>query len=417
MLELLSFEISTWTQYRALVKLCVVAKTPEHATDLLEDSSLIGCLIRLTRSISRDRWFTRTGVYQERDSGFASLQLLCPLSDKIKVRLESFHGKDFDEDIIVDAQMVSAVAAVWRATIHASLSSDSTQNCLGEFEDLLRQLHLEVRKLSVVFRDTTLDEMVQVIQSGKMPSQRERPYNGFNLAKIFEDIELCDNRIVSDRIAIFANVANLEFRVKTSEYRSYSASLFFHLLENNFLPNVLTRGSEKEKLPNVFHARSVSMEELFFEIMQVISIAKHLEAVESNQISHSSSHSQSLVSVLGQELPQHTSVQGIIEGLTSGELTEEDLPWLKMHMPNLSSAFITPRTATIREIFHGIVAWENIASEEISHDLGRLIVQYGIETGQVPSNTEFIAFFGRWRWHNRFIEQYFRCRWITWHME
>ena len=236
---------------------------------------------------------------------------------------------------------------------------------------------------------------------------RERPYGGFRLAKIFEDIELCDNCIVSDRVAIFANVADMKFRVKTTEHRSYSASLFSHLLENDCLPAILIRGSEKEKLTNVFHARHVSIEEIFFEIMQGMKITRHFESIESNQISYLPSHSQSLESVLDQELSLYTSAQSTIEGLISGELTMEGLPWMKRHLHSLSSVAITPRTATIREIFHGIIAWENSVSEGINDDLGRLIVQYGIETGQLPSNIEFVAFFGRWRWHGRFIQEHF----------
>ena len=404
---LLSFEISTWTQFMALMKLCVLANTPEHARNFLRDSSLVEFMICLMKSVSRDRWFTRTWVYQERYSSFESLQLLCPLSDKVKARLQSSHGENLGEDIVADAQALSAVAAIWAATIHESFPSDSTQEWFEKIENLLRQLHHEVRKLSVVIRDTTFDELLQVIQSGKMPSERERHYGGFRLAKIFEDIELCDNRIVSDRVAIFANVADMKLRVKTTEHRSYSAALFFHLLENDCLPAILIRGSEKEKLTNVFHARHVSVEDILFEIMQGIQITRHFQSIECNQISHLPSHSQSLESVLDQELSPHTSAQSTIEGLISGELTMEDLPWMKRHLRSLSLIAIAPRTATIREIFHGIVAWENNASEGIDYDLGRSIVQYGIETGQLPSNIEFVAFFGRWRWHGQFIQKHF----------
>ena len=138
---LLSFEISTWTQCMALMKLCVFANTPEHARNFLRDSSLVEFMICLIRSLSRDQWFTRTWVYQERDSSFESLQLLCPLSDKVKARLQSSHGKNLDEDIMVDAQALSAVAAIWAATIHASFPSDSTQEWFEKIENLLRQLH------------------------------------------------------------------------------------------------------------------------------------------------------------------------------------------------------------------------------------------------------------------------------------
>lgn len=81
----------------------------------------IRVITRLLRSISRDRWFTRTWVFQERFSVNVEMHLLIPVSTEALKKFDNpFHKELVGEDFPLDIGSISTIAVVIRSYLSKS---------------------------------------------------------------------------------------------------------------------------------------------------------------------------------------------------------------------------------------------------------------------------------------------------------
>jgi hypothetical protein len=73
-------------------------------------------LTRLLRAISRDRWFTRTWVFQVRYSANVDMCLLLPVSYEVLEKFQPSFGIDLvGEDFAMYIGVICTIATIWRS--------------------------------------------------------------------------------------------------------------------------------------------------------------------------------------------------------------------------------------------------------------------------------------------------------------
>ena len=399
---LLSYEISSWTQYRALSILVSDREEFERGSAHLYDLDLINYLTRFLKSISRDSWFSRAWAYQEKFSAEHSMHLLLPWSSDFysAIPLEL----DFPFDFPLDCGKLLTGLVFWSMFLRDALSQDLiTGQVFEEIERALRCLFESVRLVGVTFASSDWEVAIRSFPKEEgAPLLEEHSSHGFRLCENFRRLEQCDNRVVSDRVAIFANLAHFEHRLRTTDLPSYSMSLLTLLAFNNNLPRILIRTqTEEEEIYGFSHDVSIGI--VLDEIMW---INENLHGPEELLKKELLEDSKVLTGLIKPHLPPGASAESIINIAKAGGHLDCYRSLLDKNLERVKSVVFLSGSATICEVFEGISYFDR-ASAEVNPALGRQIVQFGIQTGQVPPSVEFLAFASRWRWQRSFIEDHF----------
>lgn len=171
----------------------------------------IRLITRLLRCIGRDRWFTRTWVFQERFSANVEMHLLLPLSTKALKKFNNPFSKELArEDFPLDVGSICTIAAVIRSYLSEPelgqiLQEDITvKNAVYES---LNSLHEVAQLLSgPIFSRTSFNRVFKILRLGTNLRRKIDNVRNFPIHKTFLKMESYNNRDISDRVAILSNV-------------------------------------------------------------------------------------------------------------------------------------------------------------------------------------------------------------------
>ena len=401
---LLNFELKNWNQFMSMINFANVAAYPRqgfnkvysHPEFLLSVKS-IKFMTRLLNSVRMDRWFSRTWVFQERYSAF-DMQFLFRVSSEVRTILKglNFTGPCW-EDFALCAGDIGSIPAIW------SLILKNTSTETVELNLAFQALHAATQSVCTLFEGITIEMIINKLVTGQDPHATQRPSDGFHLKSVFHHIESCDNQIVSDRVAIFANVVGLDRRMNTTGLSSYSLSLLMLLHINNFLPRVLIRHSDETDFRSRFVLdvdKLVVMEE-FLDLKRLIrngheGLDEELKAID-----------RALADILPLEARQYESADAFALDFGEGGPNHVLLPSLINPAGNIKVATIIPMSATIEELFDSVISDTSAKRADLPHSHGSKIVRYAIENGQLPEGSTFLAFYGGYVWGPEFIDEHF----------
>jgi hypothetical protein len=199
---------------------------------------------RLLRSIARDRWFTRTWVFQERFSANLEMDLLLPLSTRaLKKFPNPFHKELVGEDYPLNIESICSIAIALRFRFSEPELGQIFQEDItvkDAIYESLNSLHEAAQLLSgPILSGTLLDRMLETSETVANRRREIDNVRNFPLHKIFLEMESCDNRVVSDRVAILSNVMDFQWRFPTTSFKSYGFALVALMSANDYLPSVL----------------------------------------------------------------------------------------------------------------------------------------------------------------------------------
>jgi hypothetical protein len=384
---LLNFELSNWGQFVAMLTLATLTSRveqnvnePGSSLEFLRDIKGINFMTRLLKSVRRDRWFSRTWVFQERFSSLLNMCLLFQTSSDVKSRMQALpNTASMSRDVAVSCETIESTAAIWLHTLR--------QNSMetAELHLVLRVLHIAVQRVSTISYGLTFETLLDILETGQNPHERDRP---LPLKDIFHHIESCDNQIVSDRVAIFANVLNLDWRINSTGLSSYSLSLLTILQLNKYLPRVLIRQPDEDDVSSLFVQG--------IEISTLIDEALRLRHFSENGHETSAGDLTAVNNVLGEIelLNAHKyDTDSREEDFSPGGRYHSLVPLLVDQVPNIRVATVIPMSVTIEGIFSAMIRSASAQRVDLSRSYGSEIVRYGIENGQLPKRAKFLAFF------------------------
>jgi hypothetical protein len=186
----------------------------EHRLPRDWDSSTILEMRRLLQAISRDRWFSRTWILQEKIAGMQQLVLLLPNKYGHSIRLPGWTQSEIE---------ITPMKALETAVGLRSRLDQRDLHIETSLTMLLNQLHS-------MFAYKVLQE------THRGPSHITY---GLELSEssAFRALESCDNAIVADRLTIFANIFNFQKRLDTRLFGTCGitsfTTAFIALLVNN----------------------------------------------------------------------------------------------------------------------------------------------------------------------------------------
>lgn len=368
-------------------------------------------LTRLVRAVSRDRWFTRAWVFQERYSANIDMCLLLPVAGEV---LESFTpGLGIDlvgGDFVMVIGEICTVAVVWQQHLsdpglNAQLRNNPSIN--GSLREALHSLHDAAQALSgPIFAGAPLGIVWDTFPSGTGRARDIKSVRNFPIQRAFEEIESCDCQVVSDRVAILSNVVGFEWRFPTTSFRSYSFALVSLLVANAHFPALLVRTSN-QRPPHLF-SRSVTAMDLVVRANNLKTLSADSSALRF-ELGFISSALYDEVLRTGETRSE--AIKEVIHNLVEGPYSDdyEDLPeyFLTLEMTYVRNANIVPLSLTIGEILEGIVRVNHMDNVGLDHRHGEIAVGYGIRTNQLQAGDIFMTFDGAYRWRSGCIENSF----------
>ncbi|KAH8742582.1 hypothetical protein F5883DRAFT_595877 [Diaporthe sp. PMI_573] len=373
----------------------------------------IQCATRLLRAIQRDRWFTRAWVYQERHSANMDMHLLVPLSTEGLKTFRSEFGKELvGEDYPLFVGSICSIAA----TVGLYLSEPELGQVLQEdisvrdsAYESLNSLHEAAQLLSgPIFSGTSFDRVFEYFESRYLGTDQGEEIDNIrnlHLHQIFLELERCDSRVVSDRVAILSNIMNFQQRVITTSVKSYSWAVLMLLCANDYIPSVLIR-EETPTQSDDFLRYSVPASGLIMLAYQMkesiaagrLELQKELENI-----------SCALTNFFGKDITRHTNFQDAVEDAVEGGpgASHMDRLWRlsKIKMPNLKRVVVIPLSETIGDIIGGIVSVDHVDNIGLQSSHGEYVVRYGRDTNQLKEGVTFMAFVGGYRWRSKFIDE------------
>jgi hypothetical protein len=371
----------------------------------------IRTMTRLLRCIARDRWFTRTWILQERISANLEMDLLLPLSDGALRKFRNpFHKQLVREDYPLNVRLICSIAITMRLQLSELELVQTLQEDIAVKDALhesLNSLHKAAQLLGgPILSGTSLDRMFETFEEVRNRRIEADDVRDFRLRTIFREMENCDNRLVSDRVAILANVMGFEMRFPTTSFKSYSFALVALMSANHCLPAVLVRDatSTRPALPFSRPAPASVLITMVFHLKELIAGGNVVLQQELDNVSRA------LTNFFGRDITRHANFQDIIKDAmeclqcTSYEDSFSVLSEMEMQMKCWS---VVPLSATISDIVGGIVTKDHTENVGLQYSYGETIVRHGIRTKQLKDGVEFISFIGKYRWRSEFIEKFF----------
>lgn len=204
-------------------------------------------------------------------------------------------------------------------------------------------------------------------------------------------------------MAIFANVAELDWRIDTTGLSSYSLSLLVILHINDYLPHVLIRQADEIDFssPFVLGVQKLSLIERSLRLRNLMEsghegLDEDLQAIN-----------RALAENLPVHLWQYKTTEAIIADYREGGRNHSLLPLLASPAGKIKKATIVPVSATIEGLFGGVIKDTSVKRADLSHSYGSRIVRYAVKNGQLPEGSTFLAFHGAYCWRSEFIDEHF----------
>ncbi|KAH9221785.1 hypothetical protein DL95DRAFT_455146 [Leptodontidium sp. 2 PMI_412] len=422
----LNFQLSK-TQVSSLISLEVlhILGNPESAgfrRDLLGGLGPKGILrevqstTRLLRSISRDRWFTRAWIFQERYSANVDMYLLIPLSAEALRTFDGYANKQLvGEDYPLDVGSICAIAAVIRSYVSDPELDQLIQGDIilrDALYESLKSLHEVAELLSgPIFSGTPFDRVFETFRlTGADLRRGLDSVRNFHLHKTFLQVESCDCRVISDRVAILSNIMNFEWRLPTTSYYSYSFALVALMSANSHLPSVLIQEESPTPAALVF-SHPVPAHALLgqaYLLKQAVAEGREAQRRELENISGA------LTQFFGRDVTRHAEFLDAIRDAVDAredrprDTYEDPLTVLsRIHIGTLRRRDVIPLSATIEGLIGGIVAEDHIDNLGLQSSHGDTIVRHGMKTNQLRGGARFISFVGEYRWRSEFVEKFF----------
>jgi hypothetical protein len=409
---LLTFELANQHQLDCLIGIQLAHRTTDSSIlrdwgvrRILNDTQY---LTRLMRAISRDRWFTRTWVFQERYSANIDMCLLLPVSYEVWENFQPSFGTELiGENFAVSVGEICSIAAIWRSHLSDPELDRQLQENVAIKEAVhksLNSLHDTAQLLSgPIFGGVPFDTVWDTFPSGRGPSQDISHVHNFSIYRAFLGIESCDNSVVSDRVAILSNLIGFKWRLPTTSFRSYSFALVSLIITNGYFPSILIRKNGQD--PGDLFARPVSAMYLIthaYNLKGLISGGEKALQPELDNISCA------LADFFGEDITRHESRDGAIKDAMGAEVCEDPVECLSaLEMEHIKSASIVPLSSTIGDLLGGIVAVDHVDNVGLDYSHGETVVRHGIQTKQLKEGDTFIAFDGAYRWRSGYIEESF----------
>jgi hypothetical protein len=397
---LLNFEVADWTQMLALENINTVKhhliQEPTISSvipPMFTNVKLMKYLMRLLKSIHLDRWFTRTWVFQERYSSLDALVLLLRPSASLKQELLAKCPNKLEaEHVYLHAQRLVCLAAVWAAMLKKFKVEDI------EVRGRLGELHRVAMTLCGHLDSFSLDTLANSLLTDEKLSIADCPSDGFVEKDIFRAIESCDNRVVSDRLAILANITKLKLHIPAIMQKSYSMSILQLLLVNECFPRILITTGEhlsKDRLGTANTIQSFALATQVFELKEL-----QREGM-ANAVSEIRLLTDFLWTAVSLDLSNIENLYDLLQLL--------GLSPLLLHVMNgMAAVPVIPTSMPISDWFDGIISRLHHSRRSVSSKHGEMIVQYAIDHGQLPYDTKFLSFFGKYYWSSKFVEEHFR---------
>jgi len=354
-------------------------------------------LTRVLRAISRDRWFTRAWVIQERFSANKDMTILLPVSFR-----PSSGPNLIGNDFAISLGDICAIGVTWTAHLrdqglaqqvqeHATITSDNVRECLSSLHDAAQVIS------GPIFSGASIDTILPSGTFDLRPSQEEiaRVRNS-TVHQAFLDIERCDCSVFSDRVAILSNMMRFPWRVSTTSFGSYSLALLSLVAGNERFPSVLVRTNDST--PAWQFSRPVSAMDLIVHACNLSELIARGRASQDELINVS----RTLEDVFGGDITESLIRDHRIDG-------HEDPPEYlsNMVMEHIRSVKLVPLSATIGEILGRIVTVDHVDNVGLDHHHGETVTNHGIRTNQISEGATFIAFDGAYRWRSVCIDQIF----------
>ena len=371
-------------------------------------------ITRLLKAITRDRWFTRAWVFQERFSANVEMDLLLPLSTEALKQFPHPSTKELvGEDYLLSVELVCSIAIDLRfrfseGELARKLQEDITVK--DAMYESLNSLHEVAQLLCPIFAGTSFDRLFERANEDK---DRQTEIDNFIdplVHKVFLEIESCDSRVVSDRVAILSNIMGFEQRFLATSCTSYSFALVKLMFANYHLPSVLIREENPTVLKHLFSrpvTASVLVTLAYYLKEEIaggkVELQKELENVLS-----------ALTDFYGRDITRHENFPDILEDAVEGlpgasyEDPSSNLSLLsEINIPNLEMWAVIPMAATIGDFVGGMIGKDHIDYVGLQYNHVDAIIRHGTATNQLSDGVEFVAFTGKYRWRPEFIDKFF----------
>lgn len=327
----------------------------------VDDVTALDLIESLVHSIKKDRWLSRTWVLMEREASAGNMVLLLPSYG----HQNSEQAKSQPNELIISVGSLIRLPTAWLLSLEEQ--SGASLEIWHRLEDLQKSIFsLACAPFDIDFR-AILDYFSHGATEAVILSAVARMSDpGFITARAFHHIESCDNAIVSDRIAIFANITSQTIHVDTTRETSYSLCILAAVILNEELPSVFIR------LPSNHAPEGVKM--------------------------HDRAGLEEWISDMGELAETFTAVPGLAsirKRLLPGDVRT-----------NIGEICIVPTSASIRDILNGCAMSVQHISSSVTDEHGRMIVDYGIASGQLPQGSEFVAFASLLVWTPNFLDQH-----------
>jgi hypothetical protein len=352
-------------------------------------------LARLFKAISRDRWFTRTWVLQERYSALDTMHLLVPISQSIRVDTQEIF-RNVGDDLPVRINAIAAIAAI--LVIHLG---PRLLEVLSEFLEFLHEITQEI--CGATFHRLPLSLLAENLQSESTWDKatlvvKELPRFAF----IFQDMEKCDNRVVADRVTIFSNITGLRRRLINPTLTSYSLSILSLLWGNDRLPEVLLIHAAEAPATSPWRRASLGLVlESYYELQKLFHESDSGKLHELENIKH----------ILQRDSPidvtRHTSLEEFMEELENQTHQDSETYLLSKVLSDVILTTVLPLDCTIVENLGGIVHWLSPGRKELEAYHGKSIIKYGVSSDQLVHGAKFVAFYGTYCWRPAFMQKVF----------
>jgi hypothetical protein len=405
---LLSFELTNLRQFGTLVILNRTysggfSRSLSEVLCLLDfpEIEFVQYIARLLKAISRDRWFTRTWVLQERYSALDTMHLLVPISQSIRVDTQETF-RHVGDDLPVSTDAIAAIAAILVIQLGSRLLE-----VLSESLELLHEITQEIcganlQRLPLnLLVENLQSESNLVSESTRLKSTlavREQPEFGF----IFQDMEKCDNRVVADRVTIFSNITGLRRRLINPTLTSYSLSILSLLWGNDHLPEVLLIHAAEAPATNPWRRASLGqVVEAYYELRKLFHESDSGKLHELENIKRILQRASPI------DLTRHASLEELLEELKNETQQDSETYLSSKVLSDVILTTVLPLDCTIVETLGGIVHWLSPGRKELEAYHGESIIKYGVSSSQLVQGAKFVAFYGTYCWRPAFAKKVF----------
>ena len=404
---LLNFELTNQRQLDSLIDAQLALRIPESHSGILSrwgvDRILkeMRYLSRLLRAISRDRWFTRAWVYQERYSANIDMALLLP------VRFQPSRDTDLvGTDFALRVEEICSMGVIWKQHFSdPQLDHQREEEAItvDTIHSSVVSLHDSAQLLSPpIFSGVPLDR-IWPPRGHADPQQEIGRVRNFQIHQAFLGIERCDCSVFADRLTILSNVLRFKWtlQVPTVSFSSYSFSLLALLVANDHFPAVLIRTNDQ--VAPEFFGRPVSAMDLIVNACNLKVLVTEGKASQSELDNVSGI----LEDVFRKNITGLDAVEELMLDLHKDGHQDPPEYLSALEIGHIKSVRVVPLSSTIVEVLEGILPVQHVDNVGADRSHGEAVTAHGIRTNQLRRGDTFMAFDGFYHWRPEFVGKAF----------